>query len=97
MDEVNKSIDIIQQKKKITDEEKDEIINKLLIIESEISSKEIITGKDQRVFRRIITAFMFMVENHLIKDVLEQVKISPDARITKSAYNYLRHNPPVLG
>ena len=61
----------------------------MLDISGKINKNKELTGKDQRLFRRIITGFMFLGEKHLVEDVLNQIQITPDARITKSAYNYL--------
>lgn len=92
LEKVNILIDEIQ-KRGILKDRKNEIIERLLSISNKINMKEELTGKDQRLFRRIITAFMLLGEKHLVNDVLEQIQITPDARITKSAYNYLRLFP----
>jgi hypothetical protein len=90
-DRLNKVNELVEevQKGKIEKDRKNEMVGLLLAEKSKIEFNKELTGKDQRLFRRIITAFMLLSEKHLIQDVLKQIQINPDARITKSAYNYL--------
>jgi hypothetical protein len=88
LNKVNQVIEEIQ-KEKLSKEKREEIVRTLIFYNESLQKNTILSGKDLRLFRRIITGFMFLQDRALIEDVLTQIKINPDARMTKSAVNYL--------
>lgn len=92
MNKINPLIDELQRGK-LTKERRNEILEIFLGQKETLSPDERFEGKDLRFFRRLITGFALLHEPHLVQLVIGQVRINPDARLTKSAANYLRLFP----
>ncbi|MBW2331925.1 MAG: hypothetical protein JRF08_00240 [Deltaproteobacteria bacterium] len=55
--------------------------------------KKAILGKDLRLFRRLITAFILLEDSYLISRVLKEIEKNPDNRLMVSAIRYFRRFP----
>jgi len=69
LNEVNQVVKGLQ-KGKLSKERREEIIRVLLHHNESLEKGNILSGKDLRLFRRIITGFMFLQERTLIEDAL---------------------------
>jgi hypothetical protein len=76
------------RKGKLIRERRDEIINLLRTEGDELDYQKHLKGHDLRLFRRLMTGFTMLEDDHLIDAALYQLKINPDERLTRSALTY---------
>ena len=81
------------QKQKLTKKRREEIIIILKDIAEKLNFGQRLTGHDLRLFRRLMTGFSLLMEDYLIDATLQQLKINPDARLTRNAFTYLNLFP----
>jgi len=81
------------QKGKLLKERREEIRDTLIDEVDKLDQGNRLRGLDLRLFRRIITGFSLLADDRLVDSVLRQIRLNPDAMLTRSAVNYLRLFP----
>lgn len=93
--EVNEIIENIQRNSNsLTDENRIEYMNRLKYQYKAIKKKnKIIQDKDLRLYRRLITGFMLLDSSYMVNNVLKQIPINPDSKLTEKAVKYFKYLP----
>jgi len=81
------------QKGKLKKHRRAEIHKKLNEEEGKLNKEKILKGKEIKLYRRILTGFILLHENDLVKSLLKQIQINPDERLTTKTVNYFKLFP----
>lgn len=89
MDKLNSIIEATQKKNELTTAERRAFIRELKEVLHAIKKrKQLLQGKDLRLFKRLITGFSLLQSSEMADDVLIQMEINPDAGLVKKAARY---------
>lgn len=93
-DIVNDQIKTFERQRELTASERDQHSNSLKRQYRRIKCrKRALTGKDLRLFRRLLTGFRLLDDPYLVSRTLLELERNPDARLIKSAIGYFRRFP----
>lgn len=93
-DIVNGEIKTFEGQRKLNTHERDQHCNALKKQYKRIKCRgRALTGKDLRLFRRLLTGFRLLDDPYLVNRTLLELERNPDARLIKSAIGYFRRFP----
>lgn len=94
LDTVNLLLGEFKKENKLTENKHKEYIKILKQQYKKIRArKKAISGKDLRLFRRLITAFTLLEDSYLITRVLKEIEKNPDNRLMVNVVRYLQRFP----
>lgn len=91
LDQANDIVTNIQKKPRLTVTERDQFVSQLKGLVRKVKGRaKAVSGKELRLFRRIMTGFMLLRHPGMLRQTLDQLERNPDSRLLNSAVRYFR-------
>ncbi len=91
---VNEIIKLFEHQKRLTNNEKRAYVKELKQQYRKIKArKRPLSGKDLRLFRRLITGFALLRDPYLVPRALNEIQRNPDNRLMDTVVKYLKYFP----